>query len=127
MILVILAVSILITGVRGAEMTERKEATVHTGEVNDSFLEKLDFSNDEDFEDASRGFIAKLEDPVIRDARGRTVWNLNQYAFLENETSPDTVNPSLWRQARLNFIHGLFKVTEHIYQARGLPSSRSIK
>ena len=34
--------------------------------------------------------------------------------------SPDTVNPSLWRQAQLNKVHGLFEVCEGIYQVRGV-------
>lgn len=29
------------------------------------------------------------------------------------------MNPSLWRQARLNDIHGLFRVTDGVYPARG--------
>ncbi len=29
------------------------------------------------------------------------------------------MNPSLWRQEKLNNIHGLFEVTEGIYQVRG--------
>jgi alkyl sulfatase BDS1-like metallo-beta-lactamase superfamily hydrolase len=33
--------------------------------------------------------------------------------------APDTVNPSLWRHARLNAEIGLFKVTDGIYQLRG--------
>ncbi|MGV7167244.1 MBL fold metallo-hydrolase, partial [Xanthomonas citri] len=48
---------------------------------------------------------------------------MRSYAFLQDETSPDTVNPSLWRQERLNRIAGLFKVTEHVYQVRGLDLS----
>ena len=31
--------------------------------------------------------------------------------------------PSLWRQAQLNSIHGLFEVTEGVYQVRGLDLS----
>ena len=42
--------------------------------------------------------------------------------FLDGEC-PDTVNPSLWRQAQLNAIHGLFEVREGIYQVRGLDLS----
>ena len=30
-----------------------------------------------------------------------------------------TVNPSLWRQAQLNNIHGLFEVDDGLWQARG--------
>ncbi len=33
--------------------------------------------------------------------------------------APDTVHPSLWRQAQLNAIHGLFEVAPGIWQARG--------
>jgi alkyl sulfatase BDS1-like metallo-beta-lactamase superfamily hydrolase len=43
---------------------------------------------------------------VIVHETGRAVWNLGPYAFLENETAPSTVNPSLWRQARLNIGAG---------------------
>lgn len=37
-------------------------------------------------------------------------------AFLDDEQAPDTVNPSLWRLARLN---RLFQVSAHIFQVRG--------
>jgi glyoxylase-like metal-dependent hydrolase (beta-lactamase superfamily II) len=36
---------------------------------------------------------------------------------------PDTVNPSLWRQSQLTAIHGLFEVTDGIYQVRGMDLS----
>ena len=42
------------------------------------------------------------------------------YSFLDpNKPAPDTVSPSLWRQAVLNMYHGLYKVTDNIYQVRG--------
>ena len=34
--------------------------------------------------------------------------------------APATVNPSLWRQSRLNMHHGLFEVVPGVYQVRGL-------
>lgn len=73
-----------------------------------------------DFADAARGFIASLPEPVIRTATGTPVWDLTQYAFLDAETAPPTVNPNLWRMARLNMHHGLFQVTDHVFQVRGL-------
>jgi alkyl sulfatase BDS1-like metallo-beta-lactamase superfamily hydrolase len=73
-----------------------------------------------DFADAARGFIASLREPVIRTAGGTPVWDLTQYAFLDAETAPSTVNPSLWRMARLNMHHGLFQVTGRVFQVRGL-------
>ena len=45
--------------------------------------------------------------------------NVIDNAFLEALDPPDSVNPSLWRMARLNRIHGLFQVCERIYQVRG--------
>ena len=33
---------------------------------------------------------------------------------------PPTVDPSLWRQSRLNMNHGLFEVVPGVYQVRGL-------
>ncbi|ODV10250.1 MAG: hypothetical protein ABT20_08645 [Rubrivivax sp. SCN 70-15] len=74
----------------------------------------------EDFDDARRGFIASLPDAEVRRADGGPVWSLRAYGFLDDDAAPDTVNPSLWRQARLNREHGLFRVTERIYQVRGL-------
>ena len=43
-------------------VTERKDATKATKEVNDRLLEDLPFDDRRDFEDAERGFIASLPD-----------------------------------------------------------------
>jgi alkyl sulfatase BDS1-like metallo-beta-lactamase superfamily hydrolase len=79
-----------------------------------------DPSDTGDFDDAARGFVAGLADPVIRTASGTPVWDLSPYGFLDAETAPPTVNPSLWRMARLNRHAGLFEVTERVFQVRGL-------
>ncbi len=102
---------------------EPKPPTAHTVAVNALYREGLDFGDVRDFEDARRGFVAALPEPVvIRNAAGAPVWDLGQYAFLgatEKDDAPDTVNPSLWRIAKLNMIHGLFEVVDGIWQARG--------
>jgi len=73
-----------------------------------------------DFEAAQRGFIASLPDAAtIRNPDGSVAWTLKGFEFLQQQRVPDTVNPSLWRQAQLNMLHGLFKVTDRIYQIRG--------
>jgi alkyl sulfatase BDS1-like metallo-beta-lactamase superfamily hydrolase len=59
---------------------------------------------------------------VVRATEGRVVWDADAYGFLDAEC-PQTVNPSLWRQGQLNALHGLFEVTEGIYQVRGLDLS----
>ncbi|WP_245633874.1 alkyl/aryl-sulfatase [Amycolatopsis jejuensis] len=46
------------------------------------------------------------------------VWDLTSYSFVEGD-APATVHPSLWRLAELNRHHGLFQVTERVYQVRG--------
>lgn len=83
----------------------------------------LPFSNRQDFEDASRGLIAPAP-RQIANADGRVIWDTSEFAFVdEHVKAPDTVNPSLWRQAQLNMIGGLFKVSERVYQLRGLDLS----
>ena len=81
-------------------------------------LNELDFTERQDFEDATRGLIAS--DPALKVAadNGSHVWNRPAYDFIQGE-APASVNPSLWRQASLNNIHGLFEVTNGIYQVRG--------
>ena len=82
----------------------------------------LPFDDTQDFDDANRGFIARLEPGVVHAADGRVVWDNDSYAFVTGE-APDSVNPSLWRQSTLASIQGLFEVTEGIYQVRGLDLS----
>ena len=86
-------------------------------------LGALPFEDTQDFDDARRGLLATLPEVEIENAPGRIVWSLRDYAFLEHAEAPPTVNPSLWRQARLNMHHGLFQVAERIYQVRGFDIS----
>ena len=100
-----------------------KDATPATCRHNASVKDALPFGDTQDFADARRGFIATLPDVEIRNDQGRVIWSLQDYAFLAHEEAPDTVNPSLWRQARLNMNNGLFQVSDRIYQVRGFDLS----
>ena len=80
----------------------------------------LPFADTADFDDASRGFLGTIENARIVSASGRVVWSLEPYGFLSDAEAPATVNPSLWRQSRLNMKHGLFEVVAGVYQVRGL-------
>jgi alkyl sulfatase BDS1-like metallo-beta-lactamase superfamily hydrolase len=80
------------------------------------------FEDTDDFEAARRGFIAPLKPGVLRAADGHPVWDNDRYAFVTGD-APDTVHPSLWRQAQLLGIQGLFEVVDGIYQVRGLDLS----
>ncbi|TFW10390.1 MBL fold metallo-hydrolase [Oxalobacteraceae bacterium OM1] len=91
-----------------------------TVQSNKAWLERLPFGDRQDFEDAQRGFIAKLDSPTINAADGHVVWDGNAYAFESAAAAPPTVNPSLWRQAQLNNAAGLFQVTQRLYQIRGI-------
>ncbi|MGB7298216.1 MAG: alkyl sulfatase dimerization domain-containing protein [Burkholderiaceae bacterium] len=94
-------------------------ATRHTCDVNAALAAQLDFTDDSCFDDARRGFVGTIPDARIVHEKGHVVWDLSAYAFLEEQSPPDSVNPSLWRQARLNKIHGLFEVAPGLYQVRG--------
>ncbi|MCL8485025.1 MULTISPECIES: alkyl/aryl-sulfatase [Bradyrhizobium] len=83
-------------------------------------LDALPFADTADFIDAARGFLGTIEDAKVTTAQGRTIWSLAPYSFLDAEDAPPTVNPSLWRQAKLNMHHGLFEVVPGVYQVRGL-------
>lgn len=81
---------------------------------------RLPLGDAEDYRNATRGKIAEIADGLILGKDGRPVWDRRAYAFLDSTTPPDTVNPSLWRQARLNAVHGLFEVVpDKIWQLRG--------
>ncbi|MBA4024331.1 MAG: alkyl/aryl-sulfatase [Gordonia sp.] len=78
-----------------------------------------DFSDRTDFDNAQRGLIAVLEPAQIKAGDGRMVYDAEAFSAATTGECPDTVNPSLWRQAQLTGIHGLFEVTAGIYQIRG--------
>ncbi|MDG2111308.1 MAG: alkyl sulfatase dimerization domain-containing protein, partial [Actinomycetota bacterium] len=101
-----------------AREEQPKDASESTRERHEAEAERLDFTTD-DFALARRGFIASHPTGLIDGPFG-PAWDCNQYDFLrESEEAPATVNPSLWRQARLNNIHGLFEVDEGLWQVRG--------
>jgi alkyl sulfatase BDS1-like metallo-beta-lactamase superfamily hydrolase len=85
-------------------------------------MSDLPFDDRTDFDNAERGRIDALDPCVVRAADGRVVWDLTAYSYLDADC-PDTVNPSLWRQAQLCAKHGLFQVTDGIYQVRGMDIS----
>jgi alkyl sulfatase BDS1-like metallo-beta-lactamase superfamily hydrolase len=97
-----------------------KDASASVVARHAATLKALPFSDIRDFEDASRGFLGTLENARIVSAQGRVVWSLEPYGFLSEAEAPPTVDPSLWRQSRLNMNHGLFEVVPGVYQVRGL-------
>ncbi|NNM76705.1 MBL fold metallo-hydrolase [Sphingomonas sp. ID1715] len=98
------------------------KAAPATRSANAALAAQLDFTDRQDFDFAERGFIGSFADPVIRDAKGAVIRDLREVEFLRGR-APDTVNPSLWRNAQLTARHGLFKVADGIWQVRGLDLS----
>ena len=100
--------------------TSSGAATKFTQTANSALGASLPTADTQDFEDARRGLIASEDNIDIPSSTkgGPAVWRTQDYAFVQGD-APSTVNPSLWRQAKLNGIHGLFRVTEGVYQVRG--------
>lgn len=111
--------------------------------MTDTYLNYEDYR---DFYDAARGFIAEMTEPISQWAgEERVIWDIHGYDQLLGEplrfpdnrvdddngaafqdriakklaACPQTVNASLWRQALLNNMHGLYQVTQGVYQVRG--------
>jgi alkyl sulfatase BDS1-like metallo-beta-lactamase superfamily hydrolase len=99
------------------------DASAYTTAANAAVNDQLPFGDREDFEFATRGFIATSPEQVVRRADGAVVWDFGWYDFMRDADAPPTVNPSLWRQAALLTRHGLFRVTDRIYQVRGFDVS----
>ena len=79
------------TAIAASELTaESKPATQYTIDAIQEVYALLDFEDTAEFENATKGLLA----------------------------SPDTANPSLWRDTQRNHIYGLFEVTDGIYQVR---------
>jgi alkyl sulfatase BDS1-like metallo-beta-lactamase superfamily hydrolase len=81
-----------------------------------------DVGDRRDFADADRGWIGTIAPMVVTTTDGRVVWDMDRWSFLAGD-APDTVHPGLWRQAQLTAKHGLYEVTDGIYQVRGFDMS----
>ena len=95
-----------------------KPASSYTVADKTAMEKKLPLQDKQDLEFVRRGFIATVPGDKIVDQNGQLIRDLKLNEFL-NKSCPDTVNPSLWRISQLLFTHGLFKVTENVYQVRG--------
>lgn len=101
-----------------AAVTAAKPASPHTAARNSAFGAGLPLADQQDFLNARRGLVAPLPAAPLKDGAGNTVWDPSRFAFIQGE-APASVNPSLWRQEKLNGASGLFKVSDRIYQVRG--------
>jgi len=93
-----------------------KPASSFTTELNTGAT--ISFDNPGDTDRATRGLIAQL-DPGRITVGDHVVYDVADHAFVTEGDAPDTVHPSLWRQAGLNYNHGLFEVADGVWQVRG--------
>jgi alkyl sulfatase BDS1-like metallo-beta-lactamase superfamily hydrolase len=96
-----------------------KSATKATIEYNNDFAKTLDFKDVRAFENNNRGLIAEFDQAtgdIIRNS-----FNFIDADVANADNAPDSVNPSLWRQAVLNqAATGLYEVVPgKVYQVRG--------
>jgi alkyl sulfatase BDS1-like metallo-beta-lactamase superfamily hydrolase len=108
------------TGTSETSKDTPKDASAFVIAQHAATLKALPFSDTRDFDDATRGFLGTIENAQIKSAQGRVVWSLEAYGFLSEAEAPATINPSLWRQSRLNMNNGIFEVVPGVYQIRGL-------
>jgi alkyl sulfatase BDS1-like metallo-beta-lactamase superfamily hydrolase len=99
--------------------TSPKPASPVVARQQQAVLDSLPFSDTQDSDDATRGLVGRREPNAVTAPDGTVLWDNDTYSFLQGD-APDSVNPSLWRQSKLNTIAGLFEVVPGIYQVRGL-------
>ena len=109
--------------VTGAWAQDAKPASDATVTAQRSVAAQLPAEDGRDLDFADRGFIGTLSDPVITNKDGKPVWNLGAYDWMVDGQSPDTVNPSLWRHMGLLRKHGLYALTDNVWQVRGFDVS----
>lgn len=103
-------------------MTGPKDATEATRKAQAETAASLPEDTNEDFDLARKGFIGTIPNAKVLNDAGHAVWDMSRFDFIKDD-APDSVNPSLWRQAKLNSLHGLFKVTDGVYQVRNFDLS----
>jgi alkyl sulfatase BDS1-like metallo-beta-lactamase superfamily hydrolase len=89
-----------------------KEATPATAAHNAEVAKTLNFNDKNAFTRFNQNRIAEFDQATADILRA-------EFSFISDKY-PDSVNPSLYRQAQLNMVsNGLYKVTDGIYQIRG--------
>ena len=108
-----------ITDEANALTADKKPATTITKQINENVYQVLDFDDKQEEEFATKGFITAPESLTITDEEENVIWNMDSYSFVKDAESPDSANPSLWRNTKLNANYGLYQVSDDIYQVRG--------
>ena len=105
----------------------RNPATPHTIERQRAFADRLPPDDPRDHANVTRGFVGRRAETAIANHNANAewapvAWDTANWDFVTGDP-PDSVNPSLWRQAKLNGEHGLFQVCEGFWQVRSMDTS----
>jgi alkyl sulfatase BDS1-like metallo-beta-lactamase superfamily hydrolase len=102
-----------------SDPTTARAASEHTAAANRAVADSLPLDDPADDERVAHGRMGGVDRLVLtHEAHGHTILDTGEWSFLDDDP-PDTANPSLWRQARLNREHGLYRLHERIHQIRG--------
>ena len=72
------------------------DASEFTKKANSEGYSRLDFSDESEKENATRGLIEGNNSFEIRDNNGTVIWSAAKYQYIHGvKEIPDTVNPSL--------------------------------
>ena len=97
-----------------------KAPSKFTLELRNGIKAQLPFSDQRDFEEGKRGFIAEPPYKQIMADAGHVAWDMGSYQWLLTGKDFESIHPSLQRQAVLNMAYGLYEVVPgRIYQVRG--------
>ncbi|SEL79744.1 alkyl/aryl-sulfatase [Streptacidiphilus jiangxiensis] len=99
-------------------MTDPKQATPFTADINRSAASRYAMEDVADFADVDRGFVAGFPDKLYSD-EGELLRDGQMLDYVSDDApAPDSVNPSLWRQSQLIKREGLYRVVDGLYQVR---------
>lgn len=107
----------IVAALAAAQPAAAEAPSAATKAANSAAAAALPFGDTEDFDFAGRGLLARPDADVLG-ADGRVIRSFADDAKMAGAV-PDTVNPSLWRNAQLVSGSGLFAVVPGIWQVRG--------
>ncbi|WP_457353417.1 alkyl/aryl-sulfatase [Roseateles sp. P5_D6] len=113
----VLMAALMLAGCSRETAAPSGDASATTVQANAQFAQTLPLDEAQGFEDAKRGLIARPEGKILA-VDGSVLIDFDAFKFVDG-AAPPTVNPSLWRHAKLNAQIGLFKVVDGVYQLRG--------
>jgi len=120
-LLIVLAISTGSAAIAETEHFHPKGAapSTETLAVIETARNTLPFSDQRDFEENKKGFIAAPKSWKIQADAGHVAWDMERYKFLLEDNEFDSLHPSLHRQSKLNMNFGLYEVIPGVYQVRG--------